>query len=261
MEAAAKAAQAFADLRWKQQLDMETKILASTAKQTAAYLDLTNNAVLKELEATLKLTAGVEVQETAFTRLEAAQRSLQAAKVAGFSIQAQETVLMQEFGQSLMDAAVKEEQARFAAQGVGEAAAAAAPAVDLATGSIISAGHAAQQTASSFFSMSAELYNAIRAAQLMDEASGRFGRQIFGTTIGGIPGSALRGFAAGGPVRTDGPIYAHAGEYVIPKGGGTGGGVHITINGSVLGNKDEIARVVGDAVTSSYRSGGSRQPV
>jgi hypothetical protein len=34
----------------------------------------------------------------------------------------------------------------------------------------------------------------------------------------------------------------------------------ITINGSVLGNKDEIARVVGDALASSYRSGGNRLP-
>lgn len=42
---------------------------------------------------------------------------------------------------------------------------------------------------------------------------------------------------------------------------GTGSPINITINGSVLGNKDEIARVVGDAVTSSYRSGGNRLPV
>lgn len=42
---------------------------------------------------------------------------------------------------------------------------------------------------------------------------------------------------------------------------GTGAPISITINGSVLGTKDEIARVVGDAVTSSYRSGGNRLPV
>ena len=42
---------------------------------------------------------------------------------------------------------------------------------------------------------------------------------------------------------------------------GTGSPINININGSVLGNKDEIARVVGDAVTSSYRSGGNRLPV
>jgi hypothetical protein len=42
---------------------------------------------------------------------------------------------------------------------------------------------------------------------------------------------------------------------------GTGSPINININGSVLGNKDEIARVVGDAVTSSYRTGGNRLPV
>lgn len=48
-------------------------------------------------------------------------------------------------------------------------------------------------------------------------------------------------------------------------GGGAGGmwwsaAPQITINGSVLGNKDEIARVVGDAITHSYTKGGRRQP-
>ena len=35
---------------------------------------------------------------------------------------------------------------------------------------------------------------------------------------------------------------------------------NIVINGSVLGNKDEIARVVGDAITHSYSAGGLRMP-
>ena len=59
------------------------------------------------------------------------------------------------------------------------------------------------------------------------------------------------------------PIGGHAGQTLA---GGAGGmwwtpTTNIVINGSVLGNKDEIARVVGDAVTSSYRSGGNRLPV
>ena len=41
----------------------------------------------------------------------------------------------------------------------------------------------------------------------------------------------LPGYAAGGPVTKDGPIYAHAGEYVVPKGGGGGITVLVTING------------------------------
>jgi hypothetical protein len=35
----------------------------------------------------------------------------------------------------------------------------------------------------------------------------------------------------------------------------------IIINGSVLGNKEEIARVVGDAIAGAYRGGGNRLPV
>jgi hypothetical protein len=55
-------------------------------------------------------------------------------------------------------------------------------------------------------------------------------------------------------------------QNLVPKYGaggylGTGSPINININGSVLSNKDEIARVVGDAVASSYRTGGNRLPV
>lgn len=57
-------------------------------------------------------------------------------------------------------------------------------------------------------------------------AAGFFVNEGFGTA-GTINKQALNhigrtipGFAAGGPVTRDGPIYAHAGEYVVPKGGG-----------------------------------------
>jgi len=55
-------------------------------------------------------------------------------------------------------------------------------------------------------------------------------------------------------------------QSLVPKYGaggylGTGSPINITINGSVLSNKDEIARVVGDAMTSSYRTSGQRMPV
>jgi hypothetical protein len=50
-------------------------------------------------------------------------------------------------------------------------------------------------------------------------------------------------------------------EAVIPLGRGTGGMVtNITINGSVLGNKDEIARVVADALAARLRASGMRLP-
>jgi uncharacterized protein (DUF433 family) len=39
------------------------------------------------------------------------------------------------------------------------------------------------------------------------------------------------------------------------------GGVTINVQGNVLSTKDELARLVGDALTSSYRTGGHRLPV
>jgi hypothetical protein len=69
--------------------------------------------------------------------------------------------------------------------------------------------------------------------------------------------------AVGGNVAGMAPTWNQS---LVPKYGaggflGMGSPINININGSVLSNKDEIARVVGDAVTSSYRTGGSRLPV
>jgi len=237
-EAAAKAAEAFRADRWKQQLQLETDIIASTQRQSAAYLELTNNAVLKELEAHLANTKGVEVEATAMTRLEAAQKALRDTKIAGFSTQAQETKLMDDFGKELMEAAIAEEKLRFAAQGVTEEAKKVPEAAAPAEAGVLKLGTAAQQAAGSFFQMSAELYNAIRAAQQFDDLARR-DPNIYGATIGGIAGSSPTS------------------RYI----GAASSGVTVNINGSVLSNKDEIARVVGDAVTSSYRTGGNRLPV
>ena len=60
----------------------------------------------------------------------------------------------------------------------------------------------------------------------------------------------------GGNVAGMAPTWS---QNLVPKYGaggylGTGAPISITINGSVLGNKDEIARVVGDAVTSSLQA-------
>lgn len=248
--AAEKEAVKFTADRWKQQLDIEVKILDSTAKQTAAYLALTNDGVLKELAAQQELTKGVDVAVTAMDRLTAAQKALQATKIAGFSIAAQEQVLMNTFGQELMDDAAAEHTARVKAAELNTELA-KTPAV------VNAAGASAVQAASSFFQMSEGLYSAIRAAQLLDEASNRFGKQIFGSTIGGIAGSGLQGFADGGPVLKDGPIYAHAGEYVLPKGG-AGGGITVIIQGSVLSTEAALARLVEAAFVRARRAGGGR---
>lgn len=72
-------------------------------------------------------------------------------------------------------------------------------------------------------------------------------------------------FAVGGPVTKDGPIYAHAGEYVVPKSAGGRGGASpapITVNiSTMMGNPAEIARLVREALVDAARSSGQRLPV
>ena len=58
---------------------------------------------------------------------------------------------------------------------------------------------------------------------------------------GGSIGAPLKRFASGGPVLSDGPIYAHAGEFVIPKGGG---GATVTNHIYVNGTAEDVARKV-----------------
>jgi hypothetical protein len=76
--------------------------------------------------------------------------------------------------------------------------------------------------------------------------------------------------AAGGPVRSGNPyvVGERGPELFVPSTGGavlpSGGGamnVTINVNGSVLGNKQEIARVVGEALMASLRGAGMRLPV
>jgi hypothetical protein len=57
-------------------------------------------------------------------------------------------------------------------------------------------------------------------------------------------------FDHGGPVLRDGPIYAHAGEYVLPKGGGATTIVnHIYVNGTAA----EVARKVADEIMRTQK--------
>jgi len=60
-------------------------------------------------------------------------------------------------------------------------------------------------------------------------------------------------FAEGGPVLQDGPIYAHAGEYVIPKGGGGGVTVNNTFN--IVDTESNIARRVSDTIMRTVTAG------
>jgi transposase-like protein len=54
-------------------------------------------------------------------------------------------------------------------------------------------------------------------------------------------GPRMPGFREGGPVLADGPIFAHAGEFVIPKGGGGGS---VTIANHFYGSTNELVEKV-----------------
>lgn len=76
------------------------------------------------------------------------------------------------------------------------------------------------------------------------------------TTFNGLPR-----FQGGGPVLNDGPIFAHAGEFVLPKG--SGGGMTINITNNILnplGTPDSISRAISDATIAGMRNRGIRLP-
>ena len=58
---------------------------------------------------------------------------------------------------------------------------------------------------------------------------------------------------AGGPVMRDGPIFAHAGEFVVPKGGGAPMNITINVNGSA--SPEETARRVMEKFLRSTKVG------
>lgn len=64
----------------------------------------------------------------------------------------------------------------------------------------------------------------------------------------------LQGFASGGPVLQDGPIYAHAGEFVVPKGGGGNSVTNIYVT-QPLGTPRAIAAAVDAALSKSMKQG------
>jgi hypothetical protein len=65
----------------------------------------------------------------------------------------------------------------------------------------------------------------------------------------------MRAFAQGGPVLEDGPIYAHAGEYVMPRNSGAAAMVN---NFYLVDNTETLARKVSDLITRQMLRGGAR---
>lgn len=105
------------------------------------------------------------------------------------------------------------------------------------------------------------LSNAIQKARDLFDWLGRLpGVQGVGDLLGGIGGAigSLPGFAQGGVV--PGPVGApmlavvHGGETIIPPGGGGGGNVYITVQGSVITDR-QLEDVVVRGVTMAQERG------
>jgi hypothetical protein len=218
------------------ELDLYKTLRGELEATTAARLKEVNEGILKELAAQIELNkamgldaaGAVAIAETALSTYATKMAELNVIKASGEDITKRAALAEHELAEGLLAEARATDQVVDAAKQI-------PPAAKPAKDSVLQLGAAASQAADNFFSMSGELYNAIRAAQQWDDLAQK-DRNIYGSTIGGIGGSSAS--TRWGQANT-----------------------MITINGSVLGNKDEIARVVGDAVTSSYRTGGNRLPV
>jgi hypothetical protein len=228
--------QKLTEIMFARELDLYKTLRGELEATTAARLKEVNEGILKELAAQIELNkamgldaaGAVAIAETALSTYATKMAELNVIKASGEDITKRAALAEHELAEGLLAEARATDQVVDAAKQI-------PPAAKPAKDSVLQLGAAASQAADNFFSMSGELYNAIRAAQQWDDLAQK-DRNIYGSTIGGIGGSSAS--TRWGQANT-----------------------MITINGSVLGNKDEIARVVGDAVTSSYRTGGNRLPV
>lgn len=152
------------------------------------------------------------------------------------------------------DVALAEDEARDKTAGL-TAALQNVPAVaePAATG-LLSLGSAAMSAAGGFFAMSAELYNAIRAAQAAESAFNK--DRFLQTGLSGFIGYAPR--ATGGPVTAGGSylVGERGPELFRPNASGTilpagAGAVAITNVFNIVDTESNIARRVSDHLTRS----------
>lgn len=152
-------------------------------------------------------------------------------------------------GQAQMDEAIAEHTARVARAQANDELGKTGPLAHAASASINDLANAFNASAGVIVGAAKSIENAYNAAGI--------GQNNY--FISGLMPKPVQSMATGGPVLRDGPIYAHAGEYVIPKGGG-GGGITINYYGSALATKAEIGRAIQDAITAAHMSGGKRMP-
>jgi antitoxin component HigA of HigAB toxin-antitoxin module len=137
----------------------------------------------------------------------------------------------------------------------------AASAVENVTATVDNATSAVGRLQQGFFSLGPSNVDSLNA-----DAEKNLRRGGIASTVGLLQRQAatriangLQSFDKGGPVTQDGPIYAHAGEYVMPKG--AVGGVMVTIApGAVViqGGGANSGREAADALLARLKSRGVR---
>lgn len=200
-----------------------------------------NEAVSAEFEAQTKLNraqgldayGAIQLQSTALDTYQRALNALHATKQEGISQSAQEQVLLKALEQQLYDEAVAQDKARDASAGHN---------VELAKIPALAAEAAGS------------LQGLVVTAQELIDAYAKAGF-ITHQPISGIPPPGATGTGAPGSLVFAPSKLAPASAAF---GSSTGMVVNVAVNGSVLGNKDEIARAVGDAFMQRLRGTGSR---
>lgn len=228
-EKAAKAEAEFAEAKWKQQLKLDEDLRASNEKMTQARLAQVNAGVMAELAAYQQLNPVIAEQETIYSKLAAGQQQLAIAKAQGLPTLQQETLLHQQFGQALMDEAIKEEQLRWKIEETTQAR-------KVDNQAYIDAAQARKNEGLSF-------------TPLTDMSGGDWTSRE--KRMNEFYGSSMDPISA---------AYRAAGIFTGGTGGGIRPGYTINVNGNVIGTQEELARLVGNALTGSYRSGGNRLP-
>jgi hypothetical protein len=139
----------------------------------------------------------------------------------------------------------------------------AADAVQNTTATVNAATAAVNQLAQGLFSIGPSNVDSLNA-----DAEKNLRRGGIASTVGLLQRQAatriangLPQYDKGGPVTKDGPIYAHAGEYVVPKGGSSGGtmvmigaGAIVIHGGSAQGGRDAADAFIARLKASGIRS-------
>jgi len=258
------------------QIDLHIKTQAAIAKTNVAYVKLTNEAVLREFDAQVKLNAAqgldaagaIKVQLSALEVYELKLKEITKVKVAGISTVAQEKVAYDAYMRSLYDTAVAQDTEYYALLKTNEEAKKVPGVMAAATDALTTFNNAQKATQMESAHDYKQSWMSIYEAQGKSkaEAEGMFYAKnaVKGYDYG--PSSDYR--AEGGPVRA-GESYVvgeKRPELFVPSSNGTilpslgGMGGHTYITNVYVTQPFGTPDAIGDAIMARQRSLGDRMP-